>query len=537
MAGSFRTAAISRREFLVSGAAAVLGLGLWSCAPAAPSQPVARQPAGQPNYGGTLVFVLEDDVIDFDPMRSRAFVDRNVHYQIYDSLVRIDPKGNIIPWLAERWEISPDGKTVTFYLRQDVKFHDGTAFDASVVKWNIERYITAEGSARRGELEPVASVDVIDTYTVRFNLKRPFSPLLAQLVDRAGMMVSPKAVEAAGADFTRKAFKAGTGPFILTEAVKDDHITLERNPEWWGKDQLGNRLPYVDKIIVRPIRNGDVRLANLRTGEAQVANNIPAKDVASVKSDPTLSYQQVPGYEYLELRPNSRPGFVFNERRYIKAVSMAIDRREILDKVFFGIGAVAYGAIAPPHFAYDPNFKPFERPDPEGAKRLVAEVGKGQLQFEFLVPSGDPQTLQLAQLIQAQLAKADIKAEIVQMEFAQILQLEDQGQHKGLVLGRWSGRIDPDANIYDRVYTGQRNNTTGYSNPEVDRLLDEQRMTYDQNRRRELLRRAEQIYAVDDPARVWYRFSAAMLVTNRRVRGLEVYPDQIIRFQYAWLEK
>lgn len=527
---------INRREFLGAG----LGLGVmavFGCSPG-PAQPAApQQPAGRPNYGGTLVFVLENDVIDFDPMRSRAFVDRNVHYQIYDSLVRIDPKGNIIPWLAERWEIAPDGKAVTFYLRQDVKFHDGTSCDAAVVKWNIERYINTEGSARRGELAPVERVEVVNTYTVRFNLKTPFSPLLAQLVDRAGMMVSPKAVEAAGADFTRKAFKAGTGPFILTEAVKDDHITLERNPEWWGKDQFGNRLPYVDKVVVRPITNSDVRLANLRTGEAQVANNIAGKDVASVKADPMLSYQEVPGYEYLELRPNSRPGFVFNDRRYIKAVSMAIDRREILEKVFFNIGTIGYGAIAPSHFAYDPNFKPFERPDPEGAKKLVAEVGKGQLQFEFLVPSGDPQTLQLAQLIQAQLAKADIKAEIVQLEFAQILQLEDRGQHKGLVLGRWSGRIDPDANIYDRVYTGQRNNTTGYSNPEVDRLLDEQRMTYDLNRRRELLRRAEQIYAVDDPARVWYRFSMAMLVTNRRVRGLEPYPDQIIRFQYAWLEK
>jgi peptide/nickel transport system substrate-binding protein len=528
---------VSRREFL-GGTLGAGALAAFGCSPAAPSQSApARQPAGQPNYGGTLVFVLENDVIDFDPMRSRAFVDRNVHYQIYDSLVRIDPKGNIIPWLAERWEISPDGKTVTFYLRQDVKFHDGTAFDASVVKWNIERYKNTEGSARSGELAPVASVDVVNTYTVRFNLKTPFSPLLAQLVDRAGMMVSPKAVEAAGADFTRKAFKAGTGPFILTEAVKDDHITLERNPEWWGKDQLGNRLPYVDKIIVRPITNSDVRLANLRTGEAQVANNIAGKDVASVKSDPTLSYQEIPGLAFASMIPNRRPGFTFNEPRYIKAVAMAIDRREILDKVFFGVGTVGYGAIAPPHFAYDPNFKPFERPDPEGAKRLVAEVGKGQLQFEFLVPSGDPQTLQLAQLIQAQLAKADIKAEIVQMEFAQILQLQSEKTFKGMTLVGWSGRIDPDGNVYDHIYTGRPFNDSSYSNPEVDKLLDEQRATTDVNRRRELLRRAEQIYVVDDPARVWYRFGVAMLVTNRRVRGLEPYPDQIVRFQYAWLEK
>src|SRR5918911_1738462 len=194
-------------------------------APTAASRPAAA--------GGTLTFVLENDVIDFDPLLSRAFVDRNAHYQIYDSLVRVDQTGKIIPWLAEKWDTSADGKQVTFTLRKDVKYHDGSPFDAESVKWNIDRYRTTETSARRGELAPVASVDVVDAATVRFNLSAPFSPLLSLLVDRAGMMVSRKAVEAAGEDFTRKAFKAGTGPFILTEAVKDDHMTLERFADYW----------------------------------------------------------------------------------------------------------------------------------------------------------------------------------------------------------------------------------------------------------------------------------------------------------------
>ncbi len=158
--------------------------------------------AGKPIYGGTITFALENDVVDFDPMRSRAFVDRNLHYQIFDSLVRIDPTGKIIPWLAESWETSPDGKQVTFKLRKDVKYHDGTAFDAASVKWNMDRYRTTQGSQRASDLAPVASVDAVDQYTARFNLKAPFSPLLATLVDRAGMMLSQKAVEAGGADFT-----------------------------------------------------------------------------------------------------------------------------------------------------------------------------------------------------------------------------------------------------------------------------------------------------------------------------------------------
>src|SRR5205823_4081335 len=156
-------------------------------------------------------------------------------------------------------------------LRKGVKYHDGTDFDAESVKWNIDRYRSTEGSGRTGELAPVASVDVVDPATVKFNLKTPFSPLLAILVDRAGMMV------------TRKAFEAGTGPFMLTEAVKDDHMTLERNPSYWGVDKNGNKLPFLDKVVIKPITNSDVRLTNVRTDAAQVLNGIAPKDIATVK--------------------------------------------------------------------------------------------------------------------------------------------------------------------------------------------------------------------------------------------------------------
>jgi peptide/nickel transport system substrate-binding protein len=495
--------------------------------------------AGKPVAGGTITFALEDDPIDFDPLRSRAFIDRNVHYQIYDSLVRIDASGKIVPWLAEKWDIAPDGKAITFTLRKDVKFHDGSTFDAESVKWNIERYIKTQGSARSGELASVDTVSVADANTVKFNLKAPFAPLLANLVDRAGMMVSRKAFEAATSpeDFTRKAFKAGTGPYMLTEAVKNDHITLEKNPSWWGKDSDGNALPFLDKITIKPITDGSVRVTNLKTNDAQVANNVAPKDVAGLKNDSSLVYQEKPGLSFGSLIPNEKPGFIFNERRYVKAVSMALDRQEILRQVFFGIGTVGYGTIAPSHFAYDPSFKPFEKPDPEGAKKLVQEVGKGKLQFELLVSSGDATTLQLAQLMKAQLEKADIQMDITQLQFAEILKLQNEHTFKGLTLIGWSGRIDPDGNTYDHIYTGRPFNDSAYSNKDVDKFLDEQRTTTDQEKRKTALRSAEKVYVVDDPARIWYRFGVAQLVTSTKLKGLEPYPDQIIRFQYGWLQR
>ena len=549
----------TRREFLTSllsagamGLVVACGGGAGSQPPAsstsapaqpgapagAPTQAAPAQAAGKPAAaGGSITFALENDVIDFDPMRSRAFVDRNVHYQIYDSLVRVDSSGKIIPWLAEKWDLSGDGKQVTFSLRKEVKYHDGTPFDAESVKWNIDRYRTTQGSARSGELAPIDSVEVVDPATVRFNLKTPFSPLLSLLVDRAGMMLSRKAVEAGGEDFTRKAFKAGTGPFVLTEAVKDDHMTLEKNADWWGKDNSNNSLPFLDKITVHPITNSDVRLTNLKTGDAQIANNIAGKDVAGLKNDSSLSYMEKPAYAWSSILPNRKPGFIFEESRYVKAVSMAIDRQEILDKVFFGIGTVGYGTIAPSHFAYDANFKPFEKPDPEGARQLVQQVGKGPLSFELLISAGDPVLLQRAQLIQAHLKKADIDAQISQLEFAQVLKAQSDHTFTGMSDIGWSGRIDPDGNTYDQLYTGRPNNDSSYSNPDVDRLLDQQRATTDEAQRKDALRKAEQIYVVDDPARAWYRFGVAQIAASTAVQGLEVYPDQIIRFQNVSLKK
>jgi peptide/nickel transport system substrate-binding protein len=505
-----------------------------AAAPPPASGQATAAPAAKPaGAGGTITFALENDIIDFDPLRSRAFVDRNVHYQIYDSLVAIDQTGKLIPWLAEKWDIAPDGKAVTFSLKKDVKYHDGTPFDAASVKWNIDRYRLTDDSARKGELAPIDDVQVVDPATVKFVLKAPFTPLLSILVDRAGMMVSQKAAEAGGADFTRKAFKAGTGAFILTEAVKDDHVTLEKNPDWWGKAADGTRLPLLDKITIKPITSGDVRFTNMKTGDAQIANNIAPKDVAGAKSDSSMTYAQIPGLAWDSLVPNSKAGFPFEDHRTIKAVSMAIDRQELMDKVFLGVGTVGYGTIPPSSFAYDANFKPFEKPDLEGAKKLISDVGKGPLGFELLVPSGDPFLVQIGSILQAQLKKADIAMELKQLEFAQILKAQTEHSFAGMTQVGWSGRIDPDPNTSDFLVTGRPNNDSSYSNADIDKLMADQRAEGDQAKRKDLLRKAEQIYVVDDPARIWYRFGVSQLAISNKISGLQPYPDQIIRFQYA----
>jgi peptide/nickel transport system substrate-binding protein len=518
---------------------AALAILLAACTGATSGGPSGSAATGaKAAYGGSVTFAMNSDISNMDPMLSGLFVDRHLMYAMYDSLVRVTPKGDIIPWLSALPTVSADGKSYTFKLRTDVKYHDGTQFDAASAKWNLDRYRLTKESLRLGELAPVDSVTVVDQFTLRVDLKTPSAPFLSVLVDRSGMMLSQKTVEAGGADFTRKAFNAGSGPFILTEAVKDDHYTFKKNPNWWGTAANGDKLPYLDQVIIKPITDGDVRLTNVRTGQVQATNAVTGKDVPTVKTDNTLVYQEIAGIGYNSLVPNRAAGFIFNDARYIQAVDYAMDRDELLNKgPAQGVGVVAYGPYAPSHFAYDANFKPFAKPDIAKAKSLVAAVGKGNLTFELLVSSGDAATLQFAQLLQSELAKADITMNIKTMLFNDIVTLQQKHQQLGMTLIGWSGRIDPDGNTYDFNYTGRPNNDSAYSNKQVDALLDQTRTATDNAKRKDLFLQAQQIFVVDDPSRIFYSYNAAQLLTAKNIQGFQDFPDQLPRFETVWVQK
>src|SRR5450432_4289470 len=201
----------------------------------------------------TLRFGLAEDPDVLDPTLARTFVGRIIFAGLCDKLFDLDENLKIVPQLATGYEWSSDYKTLTLKIRPGVTFHDGEKFDAAAVKFNIERHKTMPGSNRRGELAPVDTVTVIDPLTVRFNLSAPFSPLLAQLADRAGMMVSPQAAQAEGDKFG--AHPVCSGPFKFVERVAQDRIVLERYPQYWNKDAI-----HFDKIVYTPITDATVRL-------------------------------------------------------------------------------------------------------------------------------------------------------------------------------------------------------------------------------------------------------------------------------------
>src|SRR5215470_18373540 len=224
---------------------------------------------------------LAEDPDVLDPSLGRTYVGRIVFASICDKLFDIDAKMNIVPQLALSHETSADGKTVTIKLRPGVKFHDGEAFDAAAAKYSLDRHLNLKGSFRKTDIGSVESVEVVDPLTIALHLKAPFSPLLAQLTDRAGMMVSPKAAEAAGDKFGLHPVCAG--PYKFVERVQQDRIVVERFADYWNKDRT-----FIDRITYLPIVDGTVRLANLRSGGLDLIERVLATDIKSVRDNPRL---------------------------------------------------------------------------------------------------------------------------------------------------------------------------------------------------------------------------------------------------------
>ncbi len=499
---------------------------------AAGAAPAATQSpsAGAPKKGGTIKAEINSDVQNLDPMPSTLLVDRQVLYNLYDSLVAIDKDLKIIPSLAESWQ-TPDPKTYIFKLRQGVKYHDGTDFNADSVKWNIERYLTDKRSLRGPEIGFVQTVEAMDPYTVKFNLKAPFAPLLASLVDRAGMMVSQKAAEAGGIDFTRKPLGGGTGAFKFVEWVKDDHIALERNANYWKKDASGTALPYLDKVTIRPIVDATVALTNVKTGDVDVSHYLPAKDYASVKAGKEIILQETTGLGYASIALNVRDE-PFNKKELRQAFAEAIDRDQLLKTVFFDVGKPAYGAFPPSNFAYDPNFKPYTGHASKAKEYLKAGSKPDGFTCEMKIRSGDPETSQLAQLVKDQVAKAGITMNLIQIDYPTLVADQQAGKYQANLTG-WSGRIDPDGNVYNQLHTGTPNNL--YSNPQVDDLLDRARSASDQAQRKEMYQQVQKLVADDAPT-VYYQFPLSFMLTRPTIQGMALYPDAIMRFETGWLK-
>ncbi|HEX8727730.1 MAG TPA: ABC transporter substrate-binding protein, partial [Ktedonobacterales bacterium] len=480
--------------------------------------------SGGVKTGGTLNIGLDSDAVTLDPLKSTALVDRQVMLNMYDTLVRVDTQNKIQPDLATLWSY-PSPTQLVFTLRSDVKFEDGTPFNADAVVTNINRILNNHTSPRYSEISSVTSVQAVDATHVQFNLSKPFAPLLAALTDRAGMMLSPQALTS-GQDIASDPKNAGSGPFEFAEWIKGDHLTLQRNPHYWGKSASGAALPYLDKLVYHPITNESVEYTNLETNTIQVADVVAPTDVASAKANPALTYKQLAGLSFfgIELNTQAAP---FNNVDARRAVSWGVNRQEIVTSNLHGVGVAAQGPISPSSWAYSSSIAPYSY-DTTKAKAALQSGGISSLTFTLLIASGSPATAQQAQFLQQELQGAGITMNIKQETFASLLADSAAHNFQAALLG-WSGRPDPDGNMYSWFHTGGGFNDMQYSNPQVDTLLEAARTSTDQSARATDYQQAESLMLQDAPY-VFLYHGVSIQATSKNVQGYVVLPTGIMEF-------
>jgi len=480
--------------------------------------------AGTAAAQSTLRIGLAEDADVLDPTLARTYVGRIVFASLCDKLFDVDEKLNFVPQLALSSDTSEDGKVVTIKLRPNVKFHDGEPMDAEAVKFSLERHLTMQGSFRKPELAAIDHIDVVDPLTVKLVLKAPFSPLIAQLSDRAGMMVSPKAAREAGDKFGLKPVCAG--PYKFVERVQQDRIVVEKFADYWNKDSV-----HIDRIIYLPIVDATVRLANLKSGGLDLLERLNATDIAAVKADSKLKLSALPDLSYWGISINVANGEksknpLGQNAKVRQALDLSIDREAINQVVFNGEFVPGNQWVSPENFYYQNSF-PIPRRDVGKAKALLKEAGVATpIAIDFMVPQG-AENKAVSEVVQSMAAEAGFDLRIRVTEFATSLKTSEQGDYQAFLIG-WSGRTDPDGNIYIFAKSKAPQNITGISSPEVDQALDDARLISDPAKRKAIYEKAAKVLLTENP--ILYLYHRKVLIAHTtKVEGFKPVPDGLVR--------
>jgi peptide/nickel transport system substrate-binding protein len=486
--------------------------------------------------GGTLTMALSADPDALDPSTSTTLLGREVFTSICEKLYDIDANAKLVPQLATALPaVSGDGKTVTIKLRSGVKFNDGTAFDAAAVKKSLDRHRTWKKSARIADLAAVQKVDVVDPSTVKLTLSRPFTPLTAQLGDRAGMIMSPKALDDEGDNFG--AHPVCVGPFKFASRTSGSQIVVDRAPDYYdaGKVKLDH---VVYKIIVDP----NVRAANLKSGDVQAGEELATTTVAGVQSDPNLRVVSGGGLGNYGVQINignakgstEKPGPVNTplgkSPELRQAFELSLDRAAINKTVYNGL--------------YEPDCSPLPLNSPfrskstacstrdvAQAKQLVAKSGvKTPIPVKLMVPN-DATNERLGQVIQQMTKETGFNVSVLPIDFATGLEQGAAGTFDAMVTG-WSGRVDPDGDLTGLITTGGHNNYAGMSDPGIDDPIQQAAATQDAAQRTQLYAKAIQ-RAADLRGMIYLYHSLYYLGMRKNIAGIRYYADGLPRLGTA----
>ena len=454
-----------------------------------------------------------------DPHMTSSYASFQVLENVYDTLVQPAADLSMEPALAESWDISDDNLTWTFHLRQGVKFQNGRDLVADDVVYSFNRVINEGLNGWR--FGAVDTITAPDDSTVVITLTQPSPNLLVSIGGFKGMAIIPQEIVDDGSIATHP---VGTGPFRFVSQSPDQGIVLEKNPDYWRSDE---GLPKLDGIRFVPIPEAGTKLTALRTGEVQWIDSVPPQDVDSLSAEDGITVGRVPGgdYHYFALNENRTP---FDNVLVRQALANAIDRSEIAEAAQFGAATPNETAIPASNKAWYYDYSPFAPGDTATAQSLLDQAGVSDLTIEFLVTSDFPETVTQAQVIAAELAPLGITVTISDVDFNTWLDRESKGDFDAFMLS-WVGNIDPDDFYYAQHHTGGNFNFQGYSNTEVDTLLDEARIETDQAARKELYDQAAKII-VDEASYIYLYNPDNINAWRNEVSGYEVRGDKAVRF-------
>jgi peptide/nickel transport system substrate-binding protein len=491
--------------------------------PAFTGTPVLAQ--GAPRKGGTLTVAMINDSKSLDPTFQVNFTERQPLYMIFNTLVGLNPDFTIKPELAERWETSADGKTLTLFLRSGIKFHDGTVFDAAAAKWNLERRIDPKvNSPSRQQLNEVLdAIETQGTDTLVLHLKSVAPSLLGMLAQREGFMISPASAEKYGENLGQN--PVGTGPFIFRSWTPNQQIVVERNPDYWEPGK-----PYLDKVVFMLISNSAVAVPRLLTKEADFVSGLTPLDIRPIENKSGIKLSPSPGSRWLalQMRVDKPP---FDNLKLRQAMAYAIDRKRMIDIIMNGKATIAEGYVPPGLWWYDETVKSYPF-DQAKAKALLSELGAGaQVELTLSTPTV-PIYQQISQLAQEELKAVGLNVTIKPVSTSDWLPQLISGAINFLPT-RWTQRPDPDGLFTYLFHSKSSYNTSRYVNLEVDRLLEEACSSSDRDRRVALYKQAQTHMAHDLPfIPIFFSIEFAAMTDN--VHDYVWVADEIPRFREVW---
>ena len=475
-------------------------------------------------HASTLRIGLVTDPDGLDPAFARVWSTHIVLNSICDKLIDLTPDYRYVPQLATHWSWSDDNRVLELKLRPGVRFHDGEPFNADAVKYTLERYRNIRGSSWVTAYAPIANIEVVDDLTVRLTFSASLSgQLFARFVIAGGMMISPKAAQAAGDKFGAKPVCAG--PYRLVERVAQNHITLERFANYWDKDRV-----HIGRIVYRIVPDSTVRMANLLAGALDLIEQVPPADVSRIAGDQRFKVAPAMSLGHVRIYINVGRGERANsplgrDARVRQAFSLSIDR-DALNNVIFEGQYVPAASWIPPGNAFQMKTIPVIQRDLGRARALLAEAGVRNPKVELSLPNL-PVQLQVAEMIQAMTKEAGFETRLLALETGTAVQKADRGDHQAMLLG-WPGFADPDQNIAPVLSCRGTLNYSGYCNEDFDRLLEQARAVSDGDERVRFYTKASEMLSRDEPYIFLYH-QKWIWAHSAKLKGFVAHPDGITR--------